>query len=160
MGCGTSAGLRVPSFVLLLRCVCLRCAPCSWVSSIVLFATGDGSSGLGRGPANSAADGASVLRPGVNAWFESKTARFSVSTPVAPEDVYDMCLESGRLELLRSTDVPGSPRFDARDYRYLVYWVFRSPVIIFFSIRFSRMPRCCSWHRALCRAEDLVEIFH
>lgn len=34
--------------------------------------------------------------------------------------MYDLCLESGRLELLRSTDVPGSPRFDGREYRWFV----------------------------------------
>ncbi|CAM9870072.1 unnamed protein product, partial [Sphacelaria rigidula] len=63
------------------------------------------------------ADGASVLRPGVNAWLDSKTARFSVSSPTAPEDVYDLCLQSGRLDLLRRTNVPGSPRFDSSNYR-------------------------------------------
>ncbi|CAM9320550.1 unnamed protein product [Ectocarpus sp. 6 AP-2014] len=74
-------------------------------------------------PAASAAAGgatassaACTLRPGVNSWFEARTARFSLSSPTAPEDVYDVCLESGRVELLRRTEVPGSPRFDGRDY--------------------------------------------
>lgn len=66
-----------------------------------------------------AVSGASTLRPGVNSWFEARTARFSVSSPTAPEDVYDLCLESGGLELLRRTEVPGSPRFDGRDYRWV-----------------------------------------
>ncbi|CAN0443090.1 unnamed protein product, partial [Hapterophycus canaliculatus] len=59
---------------------------------------------------------ACTLRPGVNSWFEARTARFSLSSPTAPEDVYDLCLETGEMELLRRTDVPGSPRFDGRDY--------------------------------------------
>lgn len=58
-----------------------------------------------------------TLRPGVNSWFEARTARFSLSSPVAPEDVYDLCLESGRMDLLRRTEVPGNPLFDGRDYR-------------------------------------------
>ena len=62
--------------------------------------------------------GACTLRPGVNSWFEARTVRFSLSSPIAPEDVYDLCLESGRVELRRRTEVPGSPRFDGRDYRY------------------------------------------
>lgn len=77
----------------------------------------------GAPAATSAAGGATAssaactLRPGVNSWFEARTARFSLSSPLAPEDVYDVCLESGRVELLRRTEVPGSPRFDGRDYR-------------------------------------------
>lgn len=64
-----------------------------------------------------ATDGVSMMRPGVNSWLEAPTARFSLSSPLAPEDVFDLCLESGRLELLRRTEVPGAPRFDGRDYR-------------------------------------------
>ena len=63
------------------------------------------------------AAGASTLRPGVNQWVEARTARFSLSSPVAPEDIYDIDLESGRLELLKRTEVPGTPRFDGRYYR-------------------------------------------
>ncbi|CAN0008226.1 unnamed protein product [Ectocarpus fasciculatus] len=59
---------------------------------------------------------ACTLRPGVNSWFEARTARFSLSSPTAPEDVFDVCLESGKVELLRRTEVPGSPPFDGRDY--------------------------------------------
>lgn len=72
----------------------------------------------GHPPSVGVAD-ASALRPGVNSWFEARTVRFSVSSPVAPEDVYDLCLESAGLELLRRTEVPGSPRFDGGDYRYV-----------------------------------------
>ncbi|CAM9946155.1 unnamed protein product [Ectocarpus sp. 12 AP-2014] len=71
------------------------------------------SAAAGRAMVSSAA---CTLRPGVNSWFEARTARFSLSSPTAPEDVYDVCLESGRVELLRRTEVPGSPRFDGRDY--------------------------------------------
>lgn len=60
---------------------------------------------------------ASTVRPGVNSWFEARTVRFSVSSPTAPEDVYDLCLESGKLDLLRRTEVPGSPPFDGSEYR-------------------------------------------
>lgn len=58
--------------------------------------------------------GVSMMRPGVNSWLEASTARFSLSSPLVPEDVFDLCLESGRLELLRRTEVP---RFDGRGYR-------------------------------------------
>ena len=77
---------------------------------------GEGTTAAGAGEAAAAVSGASTLRPGVNSWFEARTARFSLSSPTAPEDVYDVCLESGSLELLRRTEVPGSPRFDGRDY--------------------------------------------
>lgn len=76
-----------------------------------------GWSGSGGGKEQAAVvTGACTLRPGVNSWFEARTARFTVSSPVAPEDVYDLCLESGGLELLRRTEVPGSPSFCGRDY--------------------------------------------
>lgn len=70
-----------------------------------------------KGQGGVATPSACTLRPGVNSWFEARTARFSLSSPVAPEDVYDLCLESGRMDLLRRTEVPGSPPFDGRDYR-------------------------------------------
>ncbi len=69
------------------------------------------------GPPAAAASSPCTLRPGVNSWFEAQTVRFSLSSPTAPEDVYDLCLDSGRMELKRRTEVPGSPRFDGRDYR-------------------------------------------
>lgn len=63
--------------------------------------------------------GVAMMRPGVNSWLEASTARFSLSSPLVPEDVFDLCLETGKLELLRRTEVP---RFDGRGYRrvYLV----------------------------------------
>ena len=83
----------------------------------------DGAIGADQGGVEAAAAAAAAractLRPGVNSWLEARTARFSLSSPTAPEDVYDLCLESGRMELRRRTAVPGSPRFDGRDYRYI-----------------------------------------
>ncbi|CAN0066096.1 unnamed protein product, partial [Choristocarpus tenellus] len=58
--------------------------------------------------------GIGTLRPGVNDSLDSPTVRFSVSSPLAPEDVYDLHLVSGQLELLRRMDLP---RFDTEGYR-------------------------------------------
>lgn len=79
-----------------------------------------GEAGVEAGAAAAAAGAparACTLRPGVNSWFEARTARFSLSSPTAPEDVYDLCLESGRMDLRRRTEVPGTPRFNGRGYR-------------------------------------------
>lgn len=108
----------------------LRVVPISAKSSSASFAVsppafGNGSNGSGGGgdevmESPRTVVGASSLRPGVNSWFEARTARFSVSSPTAPEDVYDLCLDSGALRLLKRTDVPGFPRFDGREYRFVV----------------------------------------
>lgn len=86
---------------------------------ISLPAPGGGTENAGSAPTMRSLGSAraAVLRPGVNAWFENRKVRFSLSSPIAPEDVYDLCLDSGTLELLRRTEVPGHPAFGG-DIRY------------------------------------------
>lgn len=49
-----------------------------------------------------------TIHPGANKEFETDRVRFSISTSVVPEIVYDFDMKTGRLGMLRQTEIPSN----------------------------------------------------